>query len=33
MHQVFGGGPLVYMEVLEKWRAERLQEDLEITYE
>ena len=33
VHQVFGGGTLVYLELLEKWRAERLQEELEFTYE
>jgi cyclohexanone monooxygenase len=33
MHQIFLGGTLVYRELLEKWRAERLQDDLEFTYE
>ena len=29
MHQIFMGGTLVYRELLEEWRAERLQDDLE----
>jgi cation diffusion facilitator CzcD-associated flavoprotein CzcO len=30
---MYGAGPLDYMDVLDKWRAERLQDDLETTYE
>ena len=33
MHQIFMGGTLVYMELLERWRAERMHDDLEFTYE
>ncbi len=31
--EMYGGGPLDYMDVLDKWRAERLKDDLETTYE
>ena len=32
-HTAFGGGPILYMELLEKWRADREDKDLEVTYE
>jgi cation diffusion facilitator CzcD-associated flavoprotein CzcO len=31
--EVYGGGPLDYMDVIREWRSTRLEEDLELTYE
>jgi cation diffusion facilitator CzcD-associated flavoprotein CzcO len=33
MHRTFPGSPILYMELLDKWRVERMDKDLEFTYE
>jgi hypothetical protein len=32
MRRRFGGSPILYVDMLEKWRAERMDQDLAVTF-